>query len=195
MTTLLKITLLINIYLLFITTISHSYIHPKLPSLKSFKSIKFTPIFNTNTDTNNDNNNSSDSEKRPPIIPFDSNDFKRDDIKLPPKETYVYRPDKLPTITPKKPSQSRSTYNEGQNYDPNDDNMRPTSYDQNIIDPDDIDEVPPYTTDSDNTTNSNDNVIIKFLKDSYITQPYDSKNKKQAKYVVRSITLISFLIG
>lgn len=37
--------------------------------------------------------------------------------------------------------------------------------------------------------------IAKFLKDVYVGTPYDSSKKQQARFVVRSITALSFIIG
>lgn len=39
------------------------------------------------------------------------------------------------------------------------------------------------------------NPLLKFLKDVYVGSPYDSNGRKQARFVARSITLISFAIG
>ena len=41
----------------------------------------------------------------------------------------------------------------------------------------------------------NESPFLRFLKDTYIGTPYDSKSKKQARYIIRNITLISVSIG
>ena len=66
--------------------------------------------------------------------------------------------------------------------------------------PDPIEEEPDPSTIIDNRAewmkpNDEDNGIMKFVKEVYIGSPYDSRKKQQARYVVRSITLLSVGIG
>ena len=63
---------------------------------------------------------------------------------------------------------------------------RPTGYSSDETD-DDENWVPSIADDSP--------PFIRFLKDVYIGSEYDSKSKKQARYVIRNITGISVAIG
>ena len=53
------------------------------------------------------------------------------------------------------------------------------------------DEFTPPSIDRD----PNESPFLRFLKDTYVGTPYDSKSKKQARFVVRNITFISAAIG
>lgn len=75
------------------------------------------------------------------------------------------------------------------NTDP--DLMRPTGYD--AYDPDDEPNYPPSFI--DDSTESPKNPLTQIFEEIYVGSPYDSRNKKQARFVVRSITALSFIIG
>eukprot|EP00607_Mallomonas_marina_P010863 CAMPEP_0182421128 /NCGR_PEP_ID=MMETSP1167-20130531/6366_1 /TAXON_ID=2988 /ORGANISM="Mallomonas Sp, Strain CCMP3275" /LENGTH=243 /DNA_ID=CAMNT_0024597951 /DNA_START=63 /DNA_END=790 /DNA_ORIENTATION=+ len=62
---------------------------------------------------------------------------------------------------------------------------RPTGYSN-----DDDDDWIPSRIDEDDTPE-----MIKFISNAFISSPYDTKSQSQAKQIVRSITLLSFLIG
>lgn len=83
-----------------------------------------------------------------------------------------------------------------------DDNARPTGYD-NYEDEDEEEkeeerrnrEADSNWTPSIDSDPNTDSPVFKFLKDTYIGSPYDSRKKQQARYVIRNITGISVLIG
>lgn len=143
---------------------------------------------------------------RPPIIPFD---FARDDI-LPPKVIEKVIPNKaanedpflkskdsdrlIDSVLPPRSASNkwvddsdlktavRSTNGEKRNKwveDPS----RPTGYGN--VDEDDDDWVP--SADSEG--------VEKFLKDYFFNSPYDSPKRKDAKFVIRNVTLISGVLG
>lgn len=132
--------------------------------------------------TNNNEDKKATNSNRPPIIPFD---FARDDIIIPYDKTDTKSPKNEKNINIKnnnQPSLNKNT------YDP-----RPTGYNT----PDDGDEVDEnlIIESNNNGNNSIDEGIVKLFKDIYIGSPYDSRNKKQARYVITNITIISLLIG
>lgn len=127
----------------------------------------------------------SENPDRPPIIPFD---FAREDIPYP----IDSKPDR--SKIPEDPKESKKI-NEGRVKTREElelDRTRPTGYDTPDDDDDDQDEniIPAF-----GLIDENDNAVTKFLKNVYIGSPYDSRKKKQARYVVRNITAISVVIG
>jgi hypothetical protein len=123
----------------------------------------------------------SENNSRPPIIPFDSSEFMRNDISI--------RKALEPPIIRENLKDEKNVVKPTKRIDP--DNDRPTGYDNDIYDPDDE----PLTPPSNEIQSINKNEIVKFLEDTYIGSPYDSRNRKQARFVVRSITFLSVLIG
>jgi hypothetical protein len=148
---------------------------------------------------------SRDASSRPPIIPFD---FARDDI-IPPKVIDRKVDYKEEAITknensgdfdsnvddesartqgvgsdrwnpsPKKKESLSSTSSNKWVEDPS----RPTGYGN--VDEDDNDWVP--SSDSEG--------VEKFLKDYFFNSPYDSSKRRDAKFVIRNVTLISGILG
>lgn len=146
-----------------------------------------------------DGSNNDESEKginrtqdystygKPQIIPFD---FAREDI-IPPalKEEMAKYRSKATTSTVAPPSINKSTQPKSKTA------SRPSGYDNediNDVDPNDIDGEDPNWLPRDTSTA---NPLVNFLKDVYIGSPYDSRNKQQARYVVRNVTAISVAIG
>jgi len=86
------------------------------------------------------------------------------------------------------------------NNNNNSDNERPTGYDNEEIDPNDLDQLPTSEElkkfdEQFSQFRDSRNPIVQVLFSAYIGTPYDSKNKREARFVTRSITLISFIIG
>ena len=81
----------------------------------------------------------------------------------------------------------------------NADDLRPSGYDNDDYDPNDEPNYPPSFIDGKDpdisVSQEPSNALLQFLQDTVIESPYDSNNKKQAKFVVRSITALSFAIG
>jgi hypothetical protein len=129
-----------------------------------------------NSELENSDSSLGSKLKRPPIIPYD---FAREDIKAP---TKISEPIKQPTPpvneTKKIPTTKLPEFN--------DDNARPTGY--NNKDEDDEIDATPYVNDDDSE-------IVKLFKGVFIGSIYDSPKKQQARFVIRSITVISFAIG
>jgi hypothetical protein len=115
---------------------------------------------------------------RPPVIPFDFSDFARDDII--PKEVTKSSRSGSSVITPPPATVITSTSRELK------ESARPTGYSTQ----DDGDEEP-----EQNPLDETDSGVSKLFKDLFIASPYDSRRRQQAKYVVRNITGIAFLIG
>lgn len=124
---------------------------------------------------------------QPPIIPFDG--FAREDIPMPTPKVEVKQPvqerskiksDKQPVI------QNASGWIE----DPN----RPTGYGRPDLD-DDEDEMQQKMIEDNWLPPADETPIQKWFRDTYIGSPYDSRKKKQARYVITNITIISFAIG
>lgn len=173
---------------------------------------------NTNSNSNSDgkNNNNNENPNRPPVIPFD---FARDDIPLKPKDSdmkksgnsdrnsdrnsgrqtskIVARPvDSKERIDNKSNNNNNNNRNTDSNRNDNDDfyNARPTGYDTPDDDEDDeiIGDFPAnYSVDGD----GENDLFIKFLKDTYLDNPYDTRKKRQARTVIRNITGLSIAIG
>ena len=138
---------------------------------------------------------------RPPIIPFD---FARDDI-MPPKVVEKvaskamdsYGRDNDNDSEAVIPSRSKSnkwvedadlkTAVRSANNDKRskwvEDPSRPTGYGN--VDEDDDDWVPSQDSEG----------VEKFLKDYFFNSPYDSPKRKDAKFVIRNVTLISGILG
>ena len=171
---------------------------------------RYPVLVTAGTDDGRDNNGDK-AEEFGQIIPFDFNpsDFVRDKPPVLPKksnsddkqrnakdilEENVRAAQKSLKIAEKQKRQE-------ENYKLfDDDNARPTGYDNNDDEEEeeeerrnreaDVNWVP--SVDSDPNT---DSPVFKFLKDTYIGSPYDSRKKQQARYVIRNITAISVLIG
>eukprot|EP01031_Cornospumella_fuschlensis_P025393 gene25393-30662_t len=83
-----------------------------------------------------------------------------------------------------------------------DDDARPTGY-NNDSDDEEERELPLLLSlvDTSNegitntTSNSTDNAVFQFVQNVYIGSPTDPPRRQQARFVVRSITLISFVFG
>lgn len=170
-------------------------------------------------DDSKDNNN---KQSRPPIIPFDfdATDFMREDFRLQQQKRQqemeaenvkqaqvqaqqlqpvtIRSPPSTRTSNSKSNSNSNSQSNIG-SYD-NSDYDRPTGYDNAEEDPNDLDQTPTQEQldqyeEQFSQIRKSRNPIIQVLFNAYVGTPYDSKNKREARFVTRSITLISFLIG
>jgi hypothetical protein len=133
------------------------------------KQNRYLPTFSSRNDEAN-----STTPYRPPIIPFD---FARADIKI------MKTTEKLndPLITTSIDKKVNINDNKLQFSD------RPAGYDN---DSDDEDE-----SALNLETIESDNVILKLFKDIFVGSIYDSSKKQQARFIVRSITVISFGIG
>ena len=122
-------------------------------------------------------NNSDEDEKtqpsQPPIIPFD---FAREYIIVPPKKEK--EPSQKPLLeVPEVLKRATSVISD---YD----NDRPTGYDNKDED------------DDDNWVPSTDaSPVSRFLADFVFDSPYDSPQRRDAKFVVKSVTFLSFAIG
>ena len=182
----------------------------KLPPVRSLSLLRyasrksFSTYMSSSDDSTEEVKKVDDTRKssRPPIIPFD---FARDDI-MPPNLTK-----KLSGVkeTTDKISDSRSTEVVASAQDRNvwlddadfkakadirtanndrrnkwvEDPSRPTGYGN--VDEDDDDWVP--SSDSEG--------VEKFLKDYFFNSPYDSPKRRDAKFVIRNVTLISGVLG
>eukprot|EP01038_Epipyxis_sp_PR26KG_P005869 gene5869-8094_t len=145
---------------------------------------------NENDDSKTSDTNGTNNNSRPPVIPFDL--FVREDVIIKPK-----------AIPPKSNDNDNSNNNKpirefvSPRNNRDDDNARPTGYDQPDED-DDIDEENNHNKNIANSLdseNANDSYLVKLFKDLYIGSVYDSRKKQQARYVIKNITFISFAIG
>ena len=118
---------------------------------------------------------SEERMSRPPIVQFDPSEFARKDV--------VIRVN-ASLIPPMLREETATT--------------RPASYDRLPVladDPDDLDSARLEESLAKDGGNSDSGWLQRLLKDAYVGSPYDSSNKKQARFVVRSITALSALIG
>lgn len=142
----------------------------------------------------------SSSTSQPPVIPFD---FARDDIVIE-KNNSSYDPRKIIEANMKEYERKQfvEQMKKERRLPPEfyDDNARPAGYDR----PDDDEEeeerftVFNFTTSPDPLSqfnDTNDPALVRFLKDVYIGSPTDGRKRQQARFIVRSVTLISFVIG
>jgi hypothetical protein len=142
-----------------------------------------------------------DRYNRPPIMPFE---FARDDIPLPPPSTSsnpnprdIVRANMQRAEEEDYKKQMDKIQEERQKRWDAVDN-RSTGYDTPDIN-DEVEEEPTQEMIDSQPLwmrpSTDDSQAIKVLKEIYIGTPFDSRNRKQARYIVRSITLISFGIG
>ena len=184
---------------------------------------QYQPLYSSDKNNESDDNDvNDDKDSRPPIIPFDfdATDFMREDFRLQQQkllqqqkeaeksnqpeggstqlQPVIVRSPSSPNPASTSTSSSRSTQNSG-SVD-NSDNERPAGYDNDEVDPNDLDQLPTseqvkqYEEQYAQFRDSR-NPIVQVLFNAYIGTPYDSKNKREARFVTRSITLISFVIG
>mmetsp|Transcript_11182 Transcript_11182/g.24424 ORF Transcript_11182/g.24424 Transcript_11182/m.24424 type:complete len:190 (-) Transcript_11182:940-1509(-) len=117
---------------------------------------------------------------RPPVIPFE---FAREDrvpkVEKTEKTERVEAEERREVVTRMVPV----LFDE--------DPERPTGY--NTPDVDEYDTLPPEGYEYESA--EKDNQAMRFLKEVYIGSPYDSRKKKQARYVIKNITGISIAIG
>lgn len=130
----------------------------------------------------------ADNSNRPPIIPFE--EFAREDIYVPPKKE-----EKIPVqqkaVKPRTNTRSKAETNVQPVWlDPD---PRPTGYD--TPDDDNEEEMEEQRLMDGYVEQIPDNAVVRWFKDTYIGSPYDSRKKQQARYVIRNITIISFVIG
>lgn len=184
---------IIIVYLL--TVADGIYIHKSFCT-KRYKASQISHTLLYSSRSNNDDN-------RPPIIPFDfdSSQFERKDVPAnvkKDKSTNSQDSNDATSSTARKTNVFPTFFQDDDKSKEVDaierqkqeelDRTRPTGY-ANNDDDDDENWVPSADRDP------NESEIAKFLKDIYVGTIYDSRQKKQARYVVRNITFISIAIG
>lgn len=193
----------------FLLSARHPQVASGLWTYKSNSVVKqssFNLFSNSLASKNNDSSwtdTFSSSDSRPPVIPFE---FARDDIVIE-KNNSSYDPRKI--IEANMKEYERKQVVEQMKKDLKERRLPPEFYDENArpagYDRPDSDEkeeerftVFNFTTSPDPMSqfnDSNDPALVRFLKDVYIGSPTDGRKRQQARFIVRSVTLISLVIG
>lgn len=187
------ILVLVSVFL-----VSNAYFYPKCKVL-----LGRGRSFARNVENNEKSAGESSPNPRPAINP---SDFARDDVKMPVDSSQNRDPQKIVEENLKKlqkekvMAEIRSSYRVKERVEEGDDAM-PTGYSN---DSDDEDQLPLMLSlvdrndiggGSNSTANSTNNDILQFVQNVYIGSPTDPPRRQQARFVVRSITLISFVFG
>lgn len=129
---------------------------------------------------------------RPPILPFDGAGFAREDIPTPPpkQQSLLERARKL-VEAPSTAAEKQVVVNPtGWIEDPN----RPTGYGRPDMD-DDEDEMFEKMIEEGWMPPADESPIQKWIRETYVGSPYDSRKKKQARGVIINVTAICIGIG
>lgn len=127
---------------------------------------------------------------RPPIIPFDGAGFAREDIPTPPPKQQEGSQSLLDRARKMVEEKQVFVNPTGWIEDPN----RPTGYGRPDLD-DDEDEMFEKMIEEGWMPPADESPIQKWIRETYVGSPYDSRKKRQARGVVINITAICIGIG